>query len=114
MQDIKKDWESHKKKDLEWANKGVFYAKSLRKEGSFSDAISVCEAILSVFPDFRKAINQYGWNLYSEFIKSSKHQGENDPRYEVANRIISMFRHMEPYTPYIMVCLFVVIVPFLV
>ena len=74
MQDIKKDWESNKNKDIEWANQGVIYAKFLRKKSSFSEAIIVCEKVLSEFPDFRKAISQYGWNLYSEFIKSPKKQ----------------------------------------
>lgn len=106
MQDIKKDWESNKNKDIEWANQGVIYAKFLRKKSSFSEAIIVCEKVLSEFPDFRKAISQYGWNLYSEFIKSpKKHDGKNTQIYEVANRIISMFRPMDPYTPYVMTCL---------
>ncbi len=60
MQNIKKDWESNKNKDIEWANQGITYAKYLRKNSSFSEAIIVCEEVLSEFPDFRKAINQYG------------------------------------------------------
>jgi hypothetical protein len=105
MQNISKDWESNKKKDIEWAKQGVAYAKTLRKSSSFSDAIIVCEKILKEFPDFPKAIFQHGWSLYSEFIKKSKYNQNNNHIYEVANRIISMFLPMDSYSPYVITCI---------
>lgn len=107
MSDIDKDWKDNKKRDLEWATQGAMYAKSLRKSNSFSESINVCETILSVFPNFRKAIHQYGWSLYGEFIKKPNDREKHDPKskHEIAKKITSMFAFMEPYTPYIMTCL---------